>query len=673
MSKQGPKPAGEEPADPMWLAVVAALVVILFYAMWVAAHTPIARAYGWIREGQFGLFILGRTVWGAGLGALLLPMAFALRLKKEYSLYAKWPAILGTYLVSQFLVTRVTLSMWGGSVGVLVWLVAFMLGRMGILRRYTSGVMAVGLLLAVGGALGGLFGSWLGFFLESDPAYVEWHHIMMSSLVANGFTLIAINIPLCLFVMRRSLSTNPTNHKFFGKTRDYTLHTFTDEQAKHYPHLKLFRKLDLTKRSIHEGKYRMADTEKGFAIKHKLLDRIGEGDDFKVNRDRAAEVFRKQVGRPWRSPKELTPWEAMVLAVLLPRIAALDPAMSELDYKEALSTTDRLLSQAWIEAGDSYDAETDRIRLDLNPAIRTLRKYWKHKAVQPYFKRHAFVYTLIYAMLNDARKLGVLPANEFRWLRVADRRLWILIDNVGRNVAFTEISGAYSHYLHEMKRGRALERFAIDGAVTGLIEGVESYKFTEEELEVINKQLADAEKKAVVDPKAVAVNKQTYILAALRVETPQVTDVIDVCILNEKGALIYRQQSKPLASVEDIQDQHGLSDEEMAKVVSAPPSITVAKKVLEVVNGHDLIVFYGGESALYPGIERSAASIRVLQDPDAPSDLLNAAALEEVSAPSKLASAEVAAGVVRSLWLKVREAEMRAEAAAAAKAAGGGG
>ncbi|CAE6822622.1 hypothetical protein R70006_06277 [Paraburkholderia domus] len=650
--------------DPMMYAILGVLGLIVIYAFWYSAHASIARFYSWIRIAQFGVFVLGRTGWGALTGLGLVGAAFGLRMKKEYAPYAKWAAILGAYLVLQYGVSLVTHSAWGCVAGLVVVGGAFGAGQMGVPRKYTGAAMVVGLMLTVGGGLGGLFASWFGFFLGSDPEFIEWKHIQFSTLIANGFTLVAFNIPLCFFIMRRSLATNPTNHKHFGKTQDYTLHTFTDEQAQHYPHLKLFRKIDLTSRSIHTGKYRMADTEKDFAIKHKLLDRVGKGDEFKVNRDRAAEVFRKQLGRLWRTPKDLTKWEAAVLAVLLPRIAALDPKMSEEDYKEALATTDRLLAQYWRDAGDSYDVKTDRIQMNMTDAVATLRKYWNHRTVRPYFKQHAYVYTLIYAMLNDARRLGVLPANEFRWLRVADRRMWIMVDNVGRIVAFTEVAGIYSHFLYESKQKRAVERFAIDGSVKGLIEGVDSYKFTEDEIAQINGQLAEAEAKDTVDPNAVSVIRQTLLLGCLRVRSPELTDMIDVALLSEKGEVLYRQQCKPQVAIELIRAQHpAVDDARLAEIVSAPPSPVVAKQVLEKVNGHDLVMYYGDEVKLFPGIERSAVSVRVLEEQGESVGLQGAAIMEGVvDEPPKIGSADAAANLVRMLWLKVREAEMRAQA-----------
>ncbi|WP_199028889.1 hypothetical protein [Ralstonia sp. ASV6] len=653
----------DETIEPYWILILGLLVALGFYAFWTAAHTQIATGYSWIRIVEFGVFVVSRTLWGALAGAVLLGAAAALRALKPEATSVRWIAVAGGYLLVDGLLSLLTKGPLGAIAGVPLILAGAVMMALRIRKELGRGVLYVGGLVVVGRLVGGIFTSWFRFFVGSNPAFIELSHMAQSSIAANIFLLVAINVPVAIWIMRKSLDSNPTNHKHFGKPRDYTLHTFTDEQSKHYPHLKLFRKVDLTSQSINVGKYRMADTEKAFAIKHKLLDRGAKPGEYRINRDRAAALFRAQMGPLWRTPKHLTKWEAAVLAIVLPRIAALDSKMSERDYKAAMADTERMLATFWKCAGDSYNKETDRIDLDMSEAVVVLRKYWNAPTVRGYFKRHAYVYTLIYAMLTDARRLGVLPPSEFRWLRVADRRLWLVVDNVGRITAFTEVAGIYSHFLHESKRKRALEKPAIDSAVTGLIEGVESYKFTEEELEKIEAQLKEQEQLSAVDPAAVAVKRQTLALGLLTVRSDTQTDFIEAALMNERGDIVHSQLCKPQVSVEEITAQHGTTDEQLARIVQAPTSMEARRKLLELVNGHDVIVFYANDVALIPGLERSAASVRVLEDPDEPLDLPSTSVVEGVmKQPPELRDAKAIATLVRAIWLKYREAEMRAQA-----------
>jgi intracellular multiplication protein IcmP len=479
---------------------------------------------------------------------------------------------------------------------------------------------------------------------------------------ANGFTLLVLILPLCVWTARRSLHTNPTNHLHYARTADYTLHSFSDEMGKIYPHVRLFRKINPTARSIDDGQYRMADTEKQFAMKHALLDRAGKDGGYRVNDDRASAVLREQVGGLWRSFRDLSKWELAVLSVLMPRIAATDNEMPDDEYKVALATTTNLVASYWEVADRTYDVKADRLDIDITQGIAAIRRYFRSPKVAKYFRKHAYVYTIIYAMLNDARSLGVLPSNELRWLRVVDRRLWLVINNVGRSVAWTEISGVYGHYVTEIKKKRAIEKVDVGNAVKGLREAVEGYRFSEDEVVRIEAHLKAEEKaRMVVDPKTVAVERKTLILGALRVFNDGKQDFLEVALIAEDGSTVYSQRCQPNVPREAIERDYHLTDEDISALLKMPVSESVYKRLLELVNGQDLVAFYRAECALVPGIERSAASVRTLEDPDDGMDLRTSAVMEEVIDRShEIHTAVDAAKVVRLLWIELRKAEMRA-------------
>lgn len=660
---QPTNPSQDNSLDPMWYIAIAMLLGILCVAMWMALHTPVSRFYGWVRIAQFWVFGVSRGPYSWVLGSALGGVGMLLWLNERTRWAAKWLCMTGGFFVGSYLQHRVTQGPIAGALGLLVAGGGAALIFTGRARAVAYQIALVGIALTIGGFFGGLYAGWLQYFELSDPAYVEFSTLVRSGTAANAFTLLCINIPLGIWVMRRSLATNPTNHKHYAKTQDYNLHTFTDSQAVHYPHLKLFRKLNLTKRPINAGKYRMPDTEKMFAIKHKLLDKGSKAGEYAVNRDRTAPIFKAQLGRLWRRPKDLTTSEAAVLAVLLPRIAALDSKMSSEDYKEALATTTRLINGFWSQIADSYDPATDTAKLDMSDAHQTLRKYWNHRTVKPFFQKHAYTYTVIYSMLQEARRLGVLPPAELRWLRVFDRRLWTLVDNVGRIVAFTEVAGIYHHYIHEIKRKRALEKPSVDGAVNGLVEGVSRYAFTEDEVEEIEAQLKGEAAPESVDPAAIAKQRKTIFLGSRLVAEGDIRDVVELALLGETGDVIYEQVCKARVAIELIQEQQKLDDEQLARIVDAPTSADVIKAVLEKVHGCDLVLFYVDERALLADVERSAASVRVLQDPDEPVDLAGAAVMEELTdTPPEINGAVSAARVVRDIWKKAREAEMRDKA-----------
>ena len=593
------------------------LTLGLVIVFWMAAHTLIAQMYSWVRITQFAVFKLVHSFWASVFGAVFTCVGVVL--DKVY-------------------------------------------GRRPMAKWFFPGIF-----LIVGGLVGGIYASWFDFFLESDPSLIQWGHLTDSSMWANGFTLLVFLVPLCVWTARRSLHTNPTNHLHYARAADYTLHSFSDEMGKHYPHVRLFRKINLTARPIDSGQYRMADTEKQFAMKHGLLDRSGKDGMYRVNTDRATAVFREQAGKLWRTFSDLSKWEIAVLSVLMPRIAATDVDMPDTDYKAALETTNKLVASYWESADRTYDATTDKLDVDVTAGLAAIRKYFKSPKVSKYFKKHAYVYTILYAMLNDARSLGVLPSNELRWLRVVDRRLWLVINNVGRTVAWTEVSGVYGHYVHEIKKRRSLEKLEVGNAVKALCEGVEGYRFSEEEVAEINQHLqAQEAARIVVDPKAVAKERKTFILGALRVNHDGKEDFLEVALLGEDGSTVYSQRCQPSVPREAIERDYHLTDDEVSALLKMPLSQDVRKRLIELMNGHDVVAFYRAECALVAGLERSAASIRTLEDPDDEMDLRTSAVMEEVIDRShEIHTAVDSAKVARLLWIELKKVEMRAKQGAA--------
>lgn len=595
------------------------VMTLLFgYMLWLVAHKEIATAYSWLRIVEFSPFLIFKSWWAGVPGAVLF---------------------------------------CGG-------LVAYLLKAQ---KAWARRAMVVGGVLCMCGLVGWIFAGWFGFFWGSNKALIELSHIFQSTIVANAFTLLCIIIPIAILSFRKSLATNPLNERHYAKSKDYTLHSFTDEMGAHYPHLRLFRKLDLTKKPINEGKYRMPDTEKQIAIKKGLLDRVGEKrSEFIINRDRTAEVFREQMGPMWSGYNKLSKWELAIMAILLPRLAATDPKMSDADYKVALAKTDSLIRDFWENAADSYDGKRDAIALNLDDAAKTVRRYKNSPKVLRFFARHAYVNTIIYSMLQEARTLGVLAAADLRWLRVADRRLWLVVDNVGRITAFPEVSAIYSHYLHETKSKRAIERPMIDSAISSLVRAIDEVAFSEDEIVEINASMEAADK-PVIDPTAKPEKKTVFLATRAVIDAPNARDIFDVALISQAGEIIYQTQCKPMLRAELIQAQFGLSNEAIDQLATMPTSDAARKKVLELVNGNEVVVFNvkrdGGD---FPGMERSAKSIVPAMTEEGDFDLVGTAVEEGVVEPqdAQIDSAADAAVLVKLLWESERKKELQAKAEA---------
>ena len=158
-----------------------------------------------------------------------------------------------------------------------------------------------------------------------------------------------------------------------------------------YPEL---RGMDLTGKPMYEGITRCPDSVHYYADKRGLLDEEG-----RLKRDRASEVFAKQLGRKFTGYKDLYRqpygWVARHIVSAIPR-----------KYRK----------QALIDAKE----------------------------------HHRYDSTVILRLLEIARRMGIVPSSSFRKLRLQNRPLWSAISSAGRRVSFVEGLGIISQFQYEM-------------------------------------------------------------------------------------------------------------------------------------------------------------------------------------------------------------------------------
>jgi intracellular multiplication protein IcmP len=72
------------------------------------------------------------------------------------------------------------------------------------------------------------------------------------------------------------------------------------------------------------------------------------------------------------------------------------------------------------------------------------------------------------SMMEYARNDGVLASAEFIWLKPLDRKLWFMLNCVGRQTPFCEVAGPVAHFKIEKRLRRPLKVPMIDEAVNAL-------------------------------------------------------------------------------------------------------------------------------------------------------------------------------------------------------------
>lgn len=72
------------------------------------------------------------------------------------------------------------------------------------------------------------------------------------------------------------------------------------------------------------------------------------------------------------------------------------------------------------------------------------------------------------ALLNRARRKGVLASSQFLWLRPLDRPLWYTLNQCGGRAAWAEAFAPWAHYMAEEKEGKVLFEPHVASAVKSL-------------------------------------------------------------------------------------------------------------------------------------------------------------------------------------------------------------
>lgn len=219
-------------------------------------------------------------------------------------------------------------------------------------------------------------------------------------------------------------------------------------EQKNWPQITPVVELNLVKADINKGPWAMAMTAMQFGKAHHLL-KEKQGADGRLTvelmRGNAHQTFVMQLG------PVLT--DLNILPIHIKALLAIFAACANEKRKDA----DKLLHQIDISAKGG--------KLNFAGAQELLTKHYNTKVVTKTLQKHAYVYTALASMLELARSDGVLASSEFLWLKPVDRRLWYMLNTVGRQTAVSEIAGAYAHWIAEKKWGGPLRTPMVDEAV----------------------------------------------------------------------------------------------------------------------------------------------------------------------------------------------------------------
>ncbi|CAL7959953.1 intracellular multiplication protein IcmP [Gammaproteobacteria bacterium] len=241
----------------------------------------------------------------------------------------------------------------------------------------------------------------------------------------------------------------------FGSASTTLRHVFDNKSLRiaeqdNWPQIKPILKFDLVKQKLDDGPWAISLSPMRFCKKHDLLDVREEHGKYiaTLRRGAAYRLLSLQLGPKWYGAENLPPYLKALFAVFAAKVNG--------DKKTAESLLDQI---AISSAGKEFN---------FTGVEELMHKYVNSKKVVKIVNLHGYVTTVLASMLVGARSAGVLATAEFLWLKPIDRRMWYMLNSVGRQTAVAEISGAFAHWLAEKKLGLPLMVPMVEEAVRGL-------------------------------------------------------------------------------------------------------------------------------------------------------------------------------------------------------------
>lgn len=209
-----------------------------------------------------------------------------------------------------------------------------------------------------------------------------------------------------------------------------------------------------------EGPFAMSQNPVEFGLKNGVLKEITKdgAPALEVIEEMARRTFSLQMGQLWHRDLKNLPEHYQALFAAFAAFAAGDEQRGRAFLKQMAFSSEKGV-------------------IDFKGTWGILRKHLQSKVVGRAVGAHAYGLTAMASMLEAARTSGVVATSEFLWLKTVDRRLWYMLNSVGRQTPFVEVAGPFAHWLVEKRLRRPLSVPMVDQAVVGFKIALEEVKY----------------------------------------------------------------------------------------------------------------------------------------------------------------------------------------------------
>lgn len=300
-----------------------------------------------------------------------------------------------------------------------------------------------------------------------DPNAVDWDQLVMTTKEVGDFMrypVVVVLLVLAVVLYRSNITLK------FRKV--YDMRKLREQEQYNWPSIMPVVKEDLVSQDLNKGPWAMAMTPMEFARKYgllkkedALLDNLIPGQEMTagIRRGDAKRVFTLQLGPYWDGFEHCSPHAAALASVFIARINR---------DRDAANNILSALDKSFVSG-----------KLNFSVAKPVLEKYKNSELVQEVLAKHAYTLTVMASLLEKARDDGVVPCAEFLWLKPVDRRLWYMLNCVGRQTPYSEVAGPFAHWKAEKEMGRRSLVPMIDEAIKALEIALKEVKLTPRQMQ----------------------------------------------------------------------------------------------------------------------------------------------------------------------------------------------
>lgn len=290
--------------------------------------------------------------------------------------------------------------------------------------------------------------------IATDPSKVSFEDVMRIGEAVGDYIRIPVVVIILILAMLVYFANSTRTFK-----RVYSMTDLANLEKNNWPQITPVLGLELTKVDIDKGPWAMALTPMQFCKRYQLLQehkpKPREGmtrkewnrTEVTLKRGHANKVFSIQVGTLFQGVNRLPPHARALFAAFAAR------------YNSDSKASYALLRHINQSSGK---------KLDFSGTDELLKKYENTKYIQRIINSHAYVLTVMASMLEAARMDGVQATSDFLWLKPIDRRLWYMLNTVGRQTPFVEVAGPFSHWVAEKEMDRRLLVPMVEEATNAL-------------------------------------------------------------------------------------------------------------------------------------------------------------------------------------------------------------